>query len=270
MLGHAKPGEVRALFVYHTIQPLFCRSLVFLLFFVSLLLFWIWECNEWITAQNQQQQQQQWQQQLWSQWSDPGTVSDLLHQALREAWQIQHHTGGQRGGGGWRRWAGPKGLSQSPCSICLPHPSSLHILRRAETASHAETNVKINHYDLSCSALTCSPLVTFAFQVSSQAISSSSNKKRPLLQKESIILLHFSAKWVAAQCLPSQCFPWHRTTKQRAAYAVREREQLMLMSHLDNEVWSWQDLSSKQATPPPLPRTWGQGSHSITMQIQKY
>lgn len=84
------------------------------------------------------------------------------------------------GGGGRRSRAGPKGLSQSPCSICLPHPSPLHILRRAETASHAETNVKINHYDLSCSALTCSPLVTFPFRSHSRAISSSPNKKRPL------------------------------------------------------------------------------------------
>ena len=74
---------------------------------------------------------------------------------------------------------GRRGLSQSPCSICLPHPSPLHILRRAETASHAETNVKINHYDLSCSALTCSPPVTFPFHSHSRAISSSPNKTDP-------------------------------------------------------------------------------------------
>lgn len=102
-----------------------------------------------------------------------------------------------RGGGGWRRRAGPKGLSQSPCSICLPHPSSLHILRRAETASHAETNVKINHYDLSCSALTCSPLVTFPFHSSSQGYIFSQNKKRPLYTL-SIALLHFMQKRAAA------------------------------------------------------------------------
>lgn len=50
------------------------------------------------------------------------------------------------------------------------------------------------------------------------------------------------------QCLPPQCFPWHSTAQQRlygAAYGVRARERLMLMSHLDNEVYSWQDLSSE-------------------------
>lgn len=30
-----------------------------------------------------------------------------------------------------------------------------------------------------------------------------------------------------------------------AAYGVQAREHLMLMSHLDNEVSSWQDLSSE-------------------------
>lgn len=153
----------------------------------------IFERNEWITTKHHQQQQQQ----LRSQWSDPGTASDLLHQALMEAWQIQHHMGGQ-GGGGQRRWAGPKGLSQSPCSICLPHPSPLHILRRAETASHAETNVKINHYDLSCSALTCSPLVTFAFHISSRVISSSPNIKKRLFLHSEHFPPPFYAKWAAA------------------------------------------------------------------------
>lgn len=75
---------------------------------------------------------------------------------------------------------GRRGLSQSPCSICLPHPSPLHILRRAETASRAETNVKINHCDLSCSALARSPPVTFPFRSHSRAISSSPNKIDPL------------------------------------------------------------------------------------------
>lgn len=215
----------------------------------------IFERNEWITTKHHQQQQQQ----LRSQWSDPGTASDLLHQALMEAWQIQHHMGGQ-GGGGQRRWAGPKGLSQSPCSICLPHPSPLHILRRAETASHAETNVKINHYDLSCSALTCSPLVTFAFHISSRVISSSPNIKKDSFYTVSTSLLHFMQNELQPQYLPPQCFPLaqHRTQKRLhgAAYAVQARERAMLMSHLDNEVWSWQDLSKEQL-PLPAVRTWG-------------
>ena len=111
MLVRIKPGEVRALFVSR-VRPsappccLFFSCCVF----VSLLLFWSRMCNEWITAQHQQQQQQQ----LWSQWSDPGTASDLLHQALREAWQIQHHTSGRRGGGGRRSRAGPKGAQPIP------------------------------------------------------------------------------------------------------------------------------------------------------------
>lgn len=132
-----------------------------------------------------------------------------------EAWQIQHHMGGQ-GGGGQRRWAGPKGLSQSPCSICLPHPSPLHILRRAETASHAETNVKINHYDLSCSALTCSPLVTFAFHISSRVISSSPNIKKKTLFTQwalpSSILCKMSCNH---NIFPLSAFPWHSTEHRR-------------------------------------------------------
>lgn len=171
----------------------------------------IFERNEWVTTKHHQQQQQQ----LRSQWSDPGTASDLLHQALMEAWQIQHHMGGQ-GGGGQRRWAGPKGLSQSPCSICLPHPSPLHILRRAETASHAETNVKINHYDLSCSALTCSPLVTFAFHISSRVISSSPNIKKKTLFTQwalpSSILCKMSC---SHNIFPLSAFPWHSTEHRR-------------------------------------------------------
>lgn len=171
----------------------------------------IFERNEWVTTKHHQQQQQQ----LRSQWSDPGTASDLLHQALMEAWQIQHHMGGQRGGG-QRRWAGPKGLSQSPCSICLPHPSPLHILRRAETASHAETNVKINHYDLSCSALTCSPLVTFAFHISSRVISSSPNIKKKTLFTQwalpSSILCKMSC---SHNIFPLSAFPWHSTEHRR-------------------------------------------------------
>lgn len=171
----------------------------------------IFERNEWVTTKHHQQQQQQ----LRSQWSDPRTASDLLHQALMEAWQIQHHMGGQ-GGGGQRRWAGPKGLSQSPCSICLPHPSPLHILRRAETASHAETNVKINHYDLSCSALTCSPLVTFAFHISSRVISSSPNIKKKTLFTQwalpSSILCKMSC---SHNIFPLSAFPWHSTEHRR-------------------------------------------------------
>ena len=191
MLERVKPAEVGAMFVPCTIL---CWFFPWRFFSISLLLFWSCVCNEWITTQ-----------QLWSQWSDPGTASDLLHQAVREAWQIQHHMGGRWGigGGGGRRSkrsrAGPKGPSQSPCSICLPHPSPLHILRRAETASHAETNVKINHYDLSCSGLPCSPLVTFPFHSHSRAISSpqQKNKKCPPLHSK-----HppppFYAKWAAA------------------------------------------------------------------------
>lgn len=171
----------------------------------------IFERNEWVTTKHHQQQQQQ----LRSQWSDPGTASDLLHQALMEAWQIQHHMGGQ-GGGGQRRWAGPKGLSQSPCSICLPHPSPLHILRRAETASHAETNVKINHYDLSCSALTCSPLVTFAFHISSRVISSSPNIKKKTLFTQWALTSSILCKMSCSHNIfPLSAFPWHSTEHRR-------------------------------------------------------
>lgn len=74
---------------------------------------------------------------------------------------------------GWTDSANPP--APSVCHIPL-----LCILWRAETANHAETNVKINHNNLSCSALTCSPLVTFPFHSSSRAISFFPNKKDPL------------------------------------------------------------------------------------------
>lgn len=39
------------------------------------------------------------------------------------------------------------------------------------------------------------------------------------------------------------------------------------MSHLDNEVYSWRDLSSER--PPPVARTWGLGRRSVAgPQIQ--
>lgn len=154
------------------------------------------------------------------------------------------------GGRGQRSRAGPKGLSQSPCSIRLPHPSPVHILRRAETASHAETNVKINHHDLSCSAFTCSPLVTFPFHSSSQAISSP-NTKDPFTHWATP-LLHSMQNELQPQCLPLalSSTAW----LYGAAQGVCASEQLRLMSHLDNEVWFWQDLSSKQ--PLPTVRTW--------------
>ena len=106
-------------------------------------------------------------------------------------------------GGGQRRrrteeqsWA--EGGSANPPAPSVCHiPSPLHILRRAETANHAETNVKINHYDLSCSALACFPLVTFPSHSSSRPIS--------LLPKKNL----------QTQCLPPQWFPWHRATQQR-------------------------------------------------------
>lgn len=89
-------------------------------------------------------------------------------------------------------WAelGRRGLGQSPCSSCLPHPCPLHILRRAETASHAETNVKINCYDLSCSTLTCFSLVEISI---STVFFFFSNKKDSLAHRTSP-LLHFMQK----------------------------------------------------------------------------
>lgn len=128
-LGCVEPEKVRALFVYRNCPALnFITDCfyvyIFLLFFIFAARLLRWECNERIGTQPNQQQQQQ----LWSQRSDSGTACDLLHQALREAWQIQHHTAGQRGGGRRRmrkrRWDGPKGAQPIPPSAA---PSVCHI-----------------------------------------------------------------------------------------------------------------------------------------------
>lgn len=156
------------------------------------------ECSEWITTQNQQ---------LCSQWSDPGTVSDLLHQALREAWQIQRYASRQRGG--WGRGGGEVGRrGAKPIPVLFLSATSfspLHILQRAETASHAETNVKINRWGRRCSALTCPPLVKLAFQDSSQAVSSSSSSS--LAEKQSTTVLHFMLSEFSTVSSPSEFFP---------------------------------------------------------------
>lgn len=137
----------------------------------------------------------------------------------------------------------------SVCHIPLP----LHILRRAETASHAETNVKINHYDLSCSALTCSPSVKFPFHSQQPGSlffkynthSASHTGQAPLPSPPS----HSLYAKMSRTPPPTVLSPAQHITAEGlygAAYGVRAREHLMLMPHLDNEVYSWRDLSSER------------------------
>lgn len=197
MLVRIKPEEVRAHCLFTT--PSYPQLFFFLLLLVVITKLCV--CNEWITTQQQQQQH------LWSQWSDPGTASDLLHQALREAWQIQHHTGGQwGGGGGWRSRAGAEGAQPIPLlHLSATSLSSLHILRRAETASHAETNVKINHYDLSCSALTC---LTWHFHFTPAAglcLLHQKETAHPCTRRAASPSSVFYARWTQPQCLCPQC-----------------------------------------------------------------
>lgn len=136
---------------------------------------------------------------------------------------------GKGGELGRRGSANPPPPAPSVCHI----PSPRHILRRAETASHAETNVKINRFDLSCSALTCSPLVTFASQLSPARLPLLQiQKKGPLYKINSIPLLHFRH-----HVSPLSAFPG--TVQHSRGFMGRAREQLLLMSHLDDEVRSW-------------------------------
>lgn len=195
MLVRAKPGEVRPLCVYHNILP----PVAPLLFFFSCCCFGavcVMSESPHSTISS----------------SSSSNSSAASGQTLGQCLTYFIRLSGRRDRSNTTRLdrrekeedrgaeLGRRASANPPCSICLPHPSPVHILRRAETASHVETNVKINHRNLSCSALACSPLVTFPFHSSSQAISSP-NRKDPFCTL-SYPLLHFMRNELQPQCLP--------------------------------------------------------------------
>lgn len=116
------------------------------------------------------------------------------------------------------------------------HHCLLHILLRVQTASHAEANVKINNYDLSWSAHSDSQCQAIFFFLFSEG--------RNLLAHWTPLTSPISCK-MSSSLPPHQCFPWHSRTRQGlygATCGVRARKRLMLMSRVDNEVCTWQDL----------------------------
>lgn len=197
MLVRVKPGEVRPLCVYHTILP----PVAPLLFFFSCCCFGavcvMSESPHSIISSSSSAASGQTLGQCLTYFIRLSGRRDRSNTTRVDRREKEEDRGAE---------LGRRGSANPPCSICLPHPSPAHILRRAETASHAETNVKINHRNLSCSALTCSPLVTFPFHSSSQAISSP-NRKDPFANwaTPSSILCETSCSHNA--------FPWHWATR---------------------------------------------------------
>lgn len=105
-------------------------------------------------------------------------------------------------------------------SACPPHGCPLHILQRAQTASQAEANVKINNDDPSCSA-----------HSGSHCRAAPKERKPPPTSKMS-------------RSPPSvlSLAPTNTAETSWAARGARARKRLGLMSRLDNEVHSWRNL----------------------------